>query len=103
MITHLVVGLIINISLYKVSNFAEPFTRSKTIIEVELDLSNHAKIFINLILKEPPGESSSKLNFSFFQHHKKLITRMRKRGGKIKTFSHTLMRILLKPKKSNRC
>ena len=38
------------ISLYKVSNFAEPFTRSKTIIEVELDLSNHAKIFINLIL-----------------------------------------------------
>ena len=50
MITHLVVGLIINISLYKVSNFAEPFTRSKTIIEVKLDLSNHAKIFINLIL-----------------------------------------------------
>ena len=39
--THLTVGLIKNILLYKMSYFPDPHT-DKCEIEVELDLSNHA-------------------------------------------------------------
>ena len=41
MVVNLIVGLIKNISLYKMSYFPESCTRSKNKIKVELDLSNY--------------------------------------------------------------
>ena len=42
MIIRLIVGLIKNISLYKISYFPESYTRGINKIEIELDLSNYA-------------------------------------------------------------
>ena len=42
MMIHLIVGLIKNILLYKVSYFPEEYTRSKNKIKFEFDLSNYA-------------------------------------------------------------
>ena len=42
MVLVLIVGLKKRISLYKMSYFSEPYTRSKSKIKVELDFSNYA-------------------------------------------------------------
>ena len=57
MIIFLTVGLIKKISLYRMSYFLEPYTRSKKKIKVELEFSNYAT---KSDLKNPTGVDTLK-------------------------------------------
>ena len=57
MIIYLIVRLIKNTSFCKKSHFAEPYTRIKNKIKVELDLSNYA---VKSNLKSATGIDTSK-------------------------------------------
>ena len=57
MIIHLTVGFIKDILLYKMSNFAEPYNRTKSKIRFKLDLYNYTKKYD---IKNTKGVDTSK-------------------------------------------